>query len=72
MEAISAPVNDGSEIDSVFAAQSREPNSGLIAMPDPFTLANRVKIVSLAARYRSLSSTRTVSSLKSAVCWPTA
>jgi putative ABC transport system substrate-binding protein len=52
MEAISAPVHDESEIDSVFAAQSREPNSGLIAMPDPFTLANRVKIVSLAARYR--------------------
>jgi putative ABC transport system substrate-binding protein len=52
MEAISAPVHDGSEIDSVFAAQTREPDSGLIAMPDPFTLANREKIVSLAARYR--------------------
>jgi putative tryptophan/tyrosine transport system substrate-binding protein len=25
---------DGSELDSVFAAQAREPNSGLIAMPD--------------------------------------
>jgi len=52
MEAISAPVHDGSELDSVFAAQARKPNSGLIAMPDPFTLARRVEIVSLAARYR--------------------
>jgi ABC transporter substrate binding protein len=52
VEAISAPVHDGSELDSVFAAQAREPKSGLIAMPDPFTLAHRVEIVSLAARYR--------------------
>jgi putative ABC transport system substrate-binding protein len=50
MEAISAPVHDGSELDSVFAEQARGPNSGLIAMPDPFTLAHRVEIVSLAAR----------------------
>jgi ABC-type uncharacterized transport system substrate-binding protein len=51
MEAISAPIHAGSELDSVFAAQAREPNSGLIMMPDPFTLAHRVEIVSLAARY---------------------
>jgi putative ABC transport system substrate-binding protein len=52
MEANSVPVHDESELDSVFAAQAREPNSGLIAMPDSFTLASRVEIVSLAARYR--------------------
>ena len=52
VEAIAAPVRDGSELDSVFAAQAREPNSGLIAMPDSFTDANRVEITSLAARYR--------------------
>ena len=39
VEAISAPVRDGSELNSVIAAQAREPNSGLIAMPDSFTIA---------------------------------
>ena len=34
VEAISAPVHDGSELDFVIAAQAREANSGLIAMPD--------------------------------------
>jgi putative ABC transport system substrate-binding protein len=54
VEAIAVPVRDGSELDTVFAAQAREPNSGLIAMPDSFTSedANRLKITSLAARYR--------------------
>src|ERR1700738_3812409 len=52
VEAIAAPVRDGSELDSVVAAQAREPNSGLIAMPDSFTNAYRVEIISLAARYR--------------------
>ncbi len=51
VEAISAPVHDASELDSVVAAQAREANSGLIAMPDTFTITNRVKIASLAARY---------------------
>src|SRR5215510_12872566 len=52
VEAIAAPVRDGSELESVFAALARQPNSGLIAMPDSFTDANRVEITSLAARYR--------------------
>jgi putative ABC transport system substrate-binding protein len=51
VEPISAPVRDGPELDSVVATQAREPNSGLIAMPDSFTIAYRVEIVSLAARY---------------------
>ena len=53
VEAIAVPVRDGSELDTVFAAQAREPNSGFIAMPDSFTSedANRLKITSLAARY---------------------
>jgi ABC-type uncharacterized transport system substrate-binding protein len=45
-------VHDGSELDSVVAAQAREANSGLIAMPDTFTVTYRVEITSLAARYR--------------------
>ena len=41
-----------SELESVIAAQAREPNGGLIVMPDSFTDAHRVEITSLAARYR--------------------
>jgi putative tryptophan/tyrosine transport system substrate-binding protein len=52
VEAISAPVRDGSELNSVIAAQAREPNSGLIAMPDSFTIAYRLEIISLADHYR--------------------
>jgi putative tryptophan/tyrosine transport system substrate-binding protein len=52
VEAISAPVRNGSDLDSVVATQAREPNSGLIAMPDSFTNAHRVEMTSLAARYR--------------------
>jgi putative ABC transport system substrate-binding protein len=51
VEAIAAPVRDGSELDSVVAALAYEPNSGLIAMPDSFMNAHRVDIISLAARY---------------------
>ena len=52
VEAIAAPVRDTSELEPVIAAQAREPNGGLIAMPDSFTDAHRVEITSLAARYR--------------------
>jgi putative ABC transport system substrate-binding protein len=52
VEAIAAPVHDTSELEAVIAALAREPNSGLIAMPDSFTIAHRLEITSLAARYR--------------------
>ncbi len=52
VEAIAAPVRDTSELESVIAAQAREPNAGLIVMPDSFTDAHRVEITSLVARYR--------------------
>jgi putative ABC transport system substrate-binding protein len=45
-------IRDGSELDSVIAALAREPNSGVIAMPDSFTIAYRLEIISLADRYR--------------------
>ena len=51
LEAIAAPVNDRSEIESVVAAQSRESNSGLIVIPDGFLNVHRAEIVLLAARY---------------------
>jgi putative ABC transport system substrate-binding protein len=52
VEAIVAPVRDTSELESVIAAQAREPNGGLIVMPDSFTDTHREEITSLMARYR--------------------
>jgi putative tryptophan/tyrosine transport system substrate-binding protein len=52
VEAVAAPVRDRSEFESVIATQARQPNSGLIVMPDAFAVAYRVEITSLAARYR--------------------
>ena len=52
VEAIAAPVHDTSELESVVAAQAREPNGGLIVMPDAFMNVHRAEITSLAARYR--------------------
>ena len=37
---------------AVLAAHAREPNGGLIVMPDAFTTAHREEITLLAARYR--------------------
>ena len=51
MEAITTPVHDMSEVESVVAALAREPNGGLIVLNEDFTLAHRVEIISLAARY---------------------
>ena len=50
--ASTAAVQDASEIEPVISALAREPNSGLVVMPDSFTLAHRIEITSLAARYR--------------------
>jgi hypothetical protein len=36
----------------MYSAQARQPNGGLIAMPDSFNDAHRVEITSLAVRYR--------------------
>ena len=50
VEAITAPVHD--TLETVVAAQAREPNGGLIMMADSFLNARRAEITSLAARYR--------------------
>jgi len=52
MVAITAPVHDMSELESVIAALALEPNGGLVVPPDPFTVAHSAEIISLAARYR--------------------
>ena len=52
VQAIPAPVHSPSELETVIAAQAREPNSGLIVMPDGFMNVHRAKITSLADRWR--------------------
>ena len=52
VEAITPPVRDTSELESVVAAQAREPNGGLIVTPEAFMNVHRAEVTSLAARYR--------------------
>jgi putative ABC transport system substrate-binding protein len=52
MEAIIAPVDDMLELQSHVTTQAREPNSGLVVIPDAFTHHHRAEITALAARYR--------------------
>ena len=48
---ITAPVRDTSELEFVVAALAREPNSGLIVMPEAFMNVHRAEVTSLAAHY---------------------
>jgi putative tryptophan/tyrosine transport system substrate-binding protein len=50
VEAIVAPVHDIPEIE--FLVSKSEPNSGLVVIPDSFTIAHRAEITLLANRYR--------------------
>jgi putative ABC transport system substrate-binding protein len=50
VEPIIAPVHDDVEIETAIIALGREPGGGLVVMPDVFTLAHRVPIISAAAR----------------------
>ena len=52
VEAIIAPVRDMSELESVVTALGRDPNGGLIVMPDSFLSVHRSEIISLVARFR--------------------
>ena len=52
LEVAAIPVRDRSEFEAVIAAQARAPNSGLVVMPDPYTVTHREEITSLAARHR--------------------
>jgi putative tryptophan/tyrosine transport system substrate-binding protein len=52
IEAIVAPVHDMPEVESLVTTQAREPNSGLVVIPDAFTISHRAEIISLAAHYR--------------------
>jgi putative ABC transport system substrate-binding protein len=52
VKAIAAPVRDTSELESVVAGQAREPDGGLIVMPEAFMNVHRAEVTSLAAHYR--------------------
>jgi putative tryptophan/tyrosine transport system substrate-binding protein len=52
IEAIVAPVDDMAALERVVATSAREPNSGLVVMPDAFTIGHHADITSLVARYR--------------------
>jgi putative ABC transport system substrate-binding protein len=46
------PVNDGAEITRTIETFAREPNGGLLIMPDPLTITHRELIVALAGQHR--------------------
>jgi putative ABC transport system substrate-binding protein len=50
VEAITAPVGDVSQLESTVVALAREPNGGVIVMPETFLNVHRMQVLSLAAR----------------------
>jgi putative ABC transport system substrate-binding protein len=50
-EAIVAPVNDMPGVESLVTTEARQPNSGLVVIPDAFTVRHRADITALTARY---------------------
>jgi ABC-type uncharacterized transport system substrate-binding protein len=52
IEVVAAPLRDSKEIEAAMAQWGREPNVGLIVVPDPATNAHRKLINELAARHR--------------------
>jgi len=46
-----APVHDEAEIEKAFAVPGHEPGSGMICLPDSFTVSHRVAITAAAARH---------------------
>jgi putative tryptophan/tyrosine transport system substrate-binding protein len=52
MEVTTSPIQVDSDLEAVIATQARQPNTGLIVMPDAFLVGHRAVVTSLAARYR--------------------
>src|SRR5262245_34410924 len=52
VEMILAPVPEKADLDTVIATQAREPNGGVVVIPDGFLNVHRAEIISLAARHR--------------------
>ena len=52
VQAIAIEIHDVSEIEGAINTLAREPDSGLIAMPDSFNMAHRQTIIASAGQYR--------------------
>jgi putative ABC transport system substrate-binding protein len=52
VKAVMALVHDDDEIEAAFAALAREPGAGAVLLPDVFTVAHHLLVVTLAERYR--------------------
>src|SRR5215475_9085524 len=52
VKAVMALVHDDDEIEATFAALAREPGAGAVLLPDIFTTAHHLLVVTLAERYR--------------------
>jgi putative ABC transport system substrate-binding protein len=52
VEVVSAPLRDSKEIEAAMTQWGREPNFGVVVVPDPATNAHRKLINELAARHR--------------------
>jgi putative tryptophan/tyrosine transport system substrate-binding protein len=52
VQSIIAEVHDDAEIESAISTVAREPNGGLIVMPDSFNMAHRQAIITLVEQYR--------------------
>src|SRR5262249_5329489 len=58
VQPIRAPLYTPVDIDNALDALAREPNGGLLVLPDTFTTVHRDKIVALADHHRLLRYTR--------------
>jgi putative tryptophan/tyrosine transport system substrate-binding protein len=52
VEVTAAPVRDTAEVEKVLAKLGRDPGSGLIVPPDPFTIVHHQLLIRLAQQYR--------------------
>jgi putative ABC transport system substrate-binding protein len=52
LNVVAAKVQTAAGIDLAIETFAREPNAGLLAMPDNIATVNRQQILALAARYR--------------------
>ena len=52
MQVVPHPVTDLFTVESTIEAFAREPNGGLVFIPDALIRSNRAAVIALAARYR--------------------
>jgi putative ABC transport system substrate-binding protein len=52
VKAVMALVHDDDEIEAAFAGLAREPGAGAVLLPDTFTTAHHIQVITLAELYR--------------------